>query len=48
MAAALETDGENLTQVLAAGPDLVRHYEQPAGEPGIYSSALMAVARGRP
>ncbi|MFD9323519.1 sel1 repeat family protein [Streptomyces sp. NPDC060053] len=44
LAAALETDGENLTQVLAAGPDLVRHYEQPAGEHGIYGSALMAVA----
>lgn len=44
LAAALETDGENLTQVLAAGPDLVRHYEQPTGEHGIYGSALMTVA----
>ncbi|MFF1604802.1 hypothetical protein ACFVYV_46780 [Streptomyces mirabilis] len=30
--------------VIAAGPDLVRHYEQPAGEHGIYGSALIAVA----
>ncbi|CAM5521827.1 hypothetical protein SRIMHP_40445 (plasmid) [Streptomyces rimosus subsp. rimosus] len=44
LAAALESGGECLTQVLAAGPDLVRHYEQPAGEHGIYGSALMAVA----
>ncbi|WP_405824532.1 sel1 repeat family protein [Streptomyces sp. NBC_01390] len=44
LATALEIGGENLTQVLAAGPDLVRHYEQPAGEHGIYGSALLAVA----
>ncbi|MFF3275936.1 hypothetical protein ACFYWU_34100 [Streptomyces chrestomyceticus] len=44
LVAALESDGKYLTQVLAAGPVLARHYEQSAGECGIYGSALMAVA----
>lgn len=44
LATALEIHGDNLTQVLAAGPDLVRHFEQPVGKHGIYGSALIAVA----
>ncbi|MFJ8827620.1 sel1 repeat family protein [Streptomyces sp. NPDC102467] len=44
LAAALDTDGENLTQVLAAGPDMVLHYEQPTGEHGIYGSAVIRAA----
>ncbi|WP_051854633.1 tetratricopeptide repeat protein [Streptomyces sp. NRRL B-1347] len=33
-----------LTQALAAGPDLVRHYERPAGPYGPYGSALISAA----
>ncbi|MFB8766787.1 hypothetical protein VSQ78_03665 [Nocardiopsis alba] len=44
LAEALETGGADLTQVLAAGPDLVDHYEQPAGEYGVYGRALISAA----
>ncbi|MFE1077528.1 tetratricopeptide repeat protein [Nocardiopsis alba] len=44
LAEALETGGADLTQVLAAGPDLVDHYEHPAGEHGVYGRALISAA----
>ncbi|MEV0636350.1 sel1 repeat family protein [Streptomyces sp. NPDC050619] len=44
LAAAMEAGGADLTQALAAGPDLVSHYESPTGLHGVYGRALMAVA----
>ena len=44
LAAALEASGANLTQALAAGPDLVGHFEHPTAPHGPYGKALMAVA----
>ncbi|WP_328786094.1 sel1 repeat family protein (plasmid) [Streptomyces canus] len=44
LAAALEAGGAHLTQTLAAGPDLVTHYEHPAGTHGIYGKALLSAA----
>ncbi|MER6956400.1 hypothetical protein [Streptomyces sp. NPDC000618] len=50
MAAALETGGTDITQVLAAAPDLVAHYEDPgdAGDPdstdGVCGKALISAA----
>ncbi|MEK2472208.1 tetratricopeptide repeat protein [Streptomyces noursei] len=44
LAAALEAGGADMTQTLAAGPDLVRHYEDPAGPHGCYGKALVEVA----
>ncbi|WP_406346978.1 sel1 repeat family protein [Streptomyces sp. NBC_00648] len=42
--AALENGGTSITQVLAAGPDLVARYEHPDGPHGIYSKALLSAA----
>ncbi|MFJ3864342.1 tetratricopeptide repeat protein [Streptomyces nigra] len=44
LATALDIGGADLTQTLAAGPDLVTHYEHPAGTYGIYGKALISVA----
>ncbi|MYV47077.1 MULTISPECIES: tetratricopeptide repeat protein [unclassified Streptomyces] len=44
LATALDVGGVNLTQALAAGPDLVTHYEHPAGAYGIYGRALISAA----
>ncbi|MEV8162056.1 hypothetical protein AB0P34_15645 [Nocardiopsis alba] len=44
LAAAVQTGGADLTQTLAAGPDLVAHYEYPAGEYGVYGRALISAA----
>ncbi|MET7921947.1 hypothetical protein ABZU45_40455 [Streptomyces avermitilis] len=44
LAAALETGGTDVTQVLAAGPDLVAHYEHTDGPHGVYGKALISVA----
>ncbi|RKS05001.1 hypothetical protein DFP74_0582 [Nocardiopsis sp. Huas11] len=44
LATAVQTGGVDLTQVLAAGPDLVEHYEHPAGEYGPYGRALISAA----
>ncbi|MFF9213253.1 MULTISPECIES: sel1 repeat family protein [unclassified Streptomyces] len=44
LAAALETGSADLTQVLAAGPDLVTHYEHPTGAHGVYGRALISAA----
>ncbi|MER6187729.1 hypothetical protein, partial [Streptomyces sp. NPDC001652] len=44
LAAALDAGGADLTQTLAAGPDLVTHYEHPADTHGIYGKALISVA----
>ncbi|MER6738943.1 tetratricopeptide repeat protein [Streptomyces puniciscabiei] len=44
LAAALESGDADLTQTLAAGPDLVTHYEHPAGTHGIYGKALISAA----
>ncbi|GLU47372.1 tetratricopeptide repeat protein [Nocardiopsis ansamitocini] len=41
---ALQTGAAGLTQILAAGPDLVQHYEHPAGEHGPYGQALISAA----
>ncbi|MEU3214407.1 hypothetical protein ABZ631_26355 [Nocardiopsis alba] len=44
LASAVKTDDAHITQVLAAGPDLVEHYEHPAGEYGPYGRALISAA----
>ncbi|MFD7134953.1 tetratricopeptide repeat protein [Streptomyces sp. NPDC059894] len=44
LAAALESGTAELTQTLAAGPDLIRHYEQPTGPDGHCGSALIQAA----
>ncbi|MEU7408955.1 tetratricopeptide repeat protein [Streptomyces sp. NPDC042638] len=44
LAAALEAGGADLTQALAAGPDLVTHYERSVGTRGIYGKALISAA----
>ncbi|MFM9499801.1 sel1 repeat family protein [Streptomyces galilaeus] len=44
LATALEVVTSDLTQVLAAGPDLVTHYEHPAGAHGVYGRALISAA----
>ncbi|MCX4853748.1 tetratricopeptide repeat protein [Streptomyces canus] len=44
LAAALEAQGADITQTLAAGPDLVAHYEHPANPHGIYAKALISAA----
>lgn len=44
LSAALESGGEEVTQTLAAGPDLVDHYEHPAGPHGVYGKALVSAA----
>ncbi|MET7520477.1 hypothetical protein ABZS88_45575 [Streptomyces sp. NPDC005480] len=44
LTAALETGGAEITQTLAAGPDLVAHYEHPDGPHGVYSTALLSTA----
>ncbi len=41
---ALDTGGDYLTQTLAAGPDLVDHYEHPTGKYGVYGRALISAA----
>ncbi|MES0837319.1 tetratricopeptide repeat protein [Nocardiopsis tropica] len=44
LAAAAQTGGAGLTQILAAGPDLVEHYEHPVGGHGLYGRALISAA----
>ncbi|SEB60073.1 hypothetical protein [Streptomyces sp. PAN_FS17] len=44
LAAAIAPGITQLTQTLAAGPDLVEHYEHPAGEHGVYGKALITAA----
>jgi tetratricopeptide (TPR) repeat protein len=44
LATALQSGGSDITQVLAAGPDLVAHYEDPAGPHGPYGKALISAA----
>ncbi|MFD9503442.1 tetratricopeptide repeat protein [Streptomyces sp. NPDC060035] len=44
LAAALQASDDGLAQVLAAGPDLVSHYEHPVGVHGAYGKALISVA----
>ncbi|MFJ3720788.1 hypothetical protein [Streptomyces sp. NPDC090057] len=44
LATALENGGADVTQVLAAGPDLVAHYEHPDGPHGAYGKALISAA----
>lgn len=44
LAAAVQADEVSLAQVLAAGPDLIEHYEHPAGQSGIYGRALISAA----
>ncbi|MFF1305870.1 sel1 repeat family protein [Streptomyces sp. NPDC058307] len=44
LADALRTGTDELTQVLAAGPDLVDHYENPSGQAGVHGRALMRAA----
>ncbi|MFY7064722.1 tetratricopeptide repeat protein [Nocardiopsis changdeensis] len=44
LAEAVESGAADLTQVLAAGPDLVDHYEHPAGQHGVYGQALISAA----
>ncbi|MFD5514957.1 sel1 repeat family protein [Streptomyces sp. NPDC127066] len=44
LTAVLESAGVDLTQALAAGPDLVTHYEHPAGQDGNYGKALISAA----
>ncbi|MFG2313232.1 hypothetical protein ACGFS9_31945 [Streptomyces sp. NPDC048566] len=46
LATALESGGTDITQVLAAGPDLVAHYEDPADPhgPAPYGRALISAA----
>ncbi|AEY93241.1 hypothetical protein SHJG_7975 [Streptomyces hygroscopicus subsp. jinggangensis 5008] len=44
LAAALEAGGAEIAQTLAAGPDLVAHYEHPGGLHGIYGKALLSAA----
>ncbi|MFF7845181.1 sel1 repeat family protein [Streptomyces ossamyceticus] len=44
LAAVVEVGTLEVTQTLAAGPELVRRYEHPAGKEGIYGRALISVA----
>ncbi|MGW1767312.1 tetratricopeptide repeat protein [Streptomyces sp. NPDC002073] len=44
LAGALETGSPELTQILAAGPDLVRHYEHPSGPYSPYGKAVLSAA----
>ncbi|OEJ62453.1 hypothetical protein BGM19_35080 [Streptomyces agglomeratus] len=44
LGAALTPGSTQLTQTLAAGPDLVEHYEHPVGEHGVYGRALITTA----
>ncbi|MFB7575711.1 tetratricopeptide repeat protein [Streptomyces sp. NPDC056165] len=44
LTAALEAGGAGITQILAAGPDLVAHYEHPDGSHGVYGKALLSAA----
>ncbi|GGR82685.1 hypothetical protein Snoj_40490 [Streptomyces nojiriensis] len=44
LAEAVAAGSCELTQVLAAAPDLVRHFEQPAGPHGPYGNALISAA----
>lgn len=44
LAAALEAGGADITQALAAGPDLVAHYEHPSGSHGANGKALISAA----
>ncbi|QEV57763.1 sel1 repeat family protein [Streptomyces spectabilis] len=44
LAEAVAAGAAELTQVLAAGPDLVRHYERAAGPHGPHGSALISAA----
>ncbi|MFF8430974.1 tetratricopeptide repeat protein [Streptomyces sp. NPDC016566] len=44
LATALKAGGTDVTQVLAAGPDLVAHYERPHGPQGVYGKALLSAA----
>jgi TPR repeat protein len=44
LTAALDTGGASITQILAAGPNLVSHYEHPAGGHGVYGRALISAA----
>ncbi|MEU5599739.1 sel1 repeat family protein [Streptomyces sp. NPDC020298] len=44
LAAALEAGGSDVTQVLAAGPDLVARYEHPDGPHSVYGKALVSAA----
>ncbi|MFH9751369.1 sel1 repeat family protein [Streptomyces griseus] len=44
LADAFRTGTDNLAQVLAAGPDLVDHYENPSGQAGVHGRALMRAA----
>ncbi|MCX5256734.1 sel1 repeat family protein [Streptomyces canus] len=44
LATALEVGSGDVTQVLAAGPDLVTHYEHPTGKDGVYGRALISAA----
>ncbi|KAB1141117.1 sel1 repeat family protein [Streptomyces luteolifulvus] len=44
LAAALEAGGTDITQILAAGPDLVAHYDHPDGPHGVHGKALISVA----
>lgn len=44
LADALRASTAELTQVLAAGPDLVVHYENPSGRAGVHGRVLIRVA----
>ncbi|MFD0651614.1 hypothetical protein ACFQ2Y_26920 [Streptomyces malaysiensis subsp. malaysiensis] len=44
LADALRTGTAELTQVLAAGPDLVDHYENPYGQAGVHGRAVIRAA----
>ncbi|WP_327328081.1 sel1 repeat family protein [Streptomyces sp. NBC_01210] len=44
LTAALDTGTCELTQVLAAGPELVKHYEHAVGEHGPYGKAVISAA----
>ncbi|MGW0704166.1 transcriptional regulator [Streptomyces sp. NPDC002867] len=44
LAAVVALGTPDITQTLAAGPDLVEHYEHPVGEHGIYGQALISAA----
>jgi transcriptional regulator with XRE-family HTH domain len=44
LATVMEIGTADVAQTLAAAPDLVKHYEHPAGEHGIYGKALISAA----
>ncbi|MGW7647125.1 tetratricopeptide repeat protein, partial [Streptomyces bobili] len=44
LAAVMNLGTVNVTQTLAAGPDLVEHYEHPVGDHGTYGHALISAA----